>query len=169
MTAYTACKRSAVKPDQRIALPAGGGGFGHFAVQYAKAMGMRVIAVDGGDEKRDLCKRLGIEAFIDFSHDQGHHGRNYENYHIQRARGANNSCNEGRVCDGAEFLASGWDHGSSRIDEGSDSLGGRSAINVVLEKAEYRWQCSVVGVDPTPDRDGMVVLMGGLWNCGVLT
>jgi hypothetical protein len=107
---------------------------------------MRVIAVDGGDEKRDLCKRLGAEAFIDFSHDQGHHGRNYENYHIRRARGANNSCKEGRVCDGAEFLTSGWDHGSSRIAEGSDSLGGRSAIIVVLEKAEYRWQCSVVGV-----------------------
>ena len=28
---------------------------------------MRVIAVDGGDEKRDLCKRLGAEEFIDFT------------------------------------------------------------------------------------------------------
>jgi propanol-preferring alcohol dehydrogenase len=27
---------------------------------------MRVIAIDGGDEKRDLCKRLGAEEFIDF-------------------------------------------------------------------------------------------------------
>jgi propanol-preferring alcohol dehydrogenase len=45
----------------------GGGGLGHFAVQYTKAMGMRVIAVDGGDEKRDLCERLGAEAFIDFT------------------------------------------------------------------------------------------------------
>jgi len=27
---------------------------------------MRVIAVDGGDEKRDLCKKLGAEEFIDF-------------------------------------------------------------------------------------------------------
>lgn len=27
---------------------------------------MRVIAVDGGDEKRDLCKKLGAEHFIDF-------------------------------------------------------------------------------------------------------
>lgn len=45
----------------------GGGGLGHFAVQYTKAMGMRAIAVDGGDEKRDLCERLGAEAFIDFT------------------------------------------------------------------------------------------------------
>jgi propanol-preferring alcohol dehydrogenase len=67
VTAYTACKRSAVKPGQWIVLPGAGGGLGHFAVQYAKAMGMRVIAVDGGDEKRDLCKRLGAETFIDFT------------------------------------------------------------------------------------------------------
>ena len=38
VTAYTACKRSAVKPGQWIVLPGAGGGLGHFAVQYAKAM-----------------------------------------------------------------------------------------------------------------------------------
>lgn len=27
---------------------------------------MRVIAIDGGNEKRDLCKKLGAEEFIDF-------------------------------------------------------------------------------------------------------
>jgi threonine dehydrogenase-like Zn-dependent dehydrogenase len=57
VTAYTACKRSAVKPGQWIILPGAGGGLGHFAVQYAKAMGMRVIAIDGGDEKRDSAPR----------------------------------------------------------------------------------------------------------------
>jgi propanol-preferring alcohol dehydrogenase len=66
VAAYTAGKRSTVKPGQWIVL-LGGGGPGHFAVQYAKAMGMRVITVNGGDEKRDLCKRLGAEAFIDFT------------------------------------------------------------------------------------------------------
>lgn len=29
-------------------------------------MGMRVIAVDGGEDKRKLCKDLGAEEFIDF-------------------------------------------------------------------------------------------------------
>ncbi|KAI9876905.1 MAG: hypothetical protein M1823_007192, partial [Watsoniomyces obsoletus] len=66
VTAYKACKRSGVKPGQWIVLPGAGGGLGHFAVQYAKAMGMRVIAIDGGDEKRELCKKLGAEEFIDF-------------------------------------------------------------------------------------------------------
>jgi propanol-preferring alcohol dehydrogenase len=35
-------------------------------VQIAKAMGMRVIAIDGGEEKRDLCYKLGCEEFVDF-------------------------------------------------------------------------------------------------------
>jgi propanol-preferring alcohol dehydrogenase len=36
-------------------------------IQIAKAMGPRVIAIDGGEEKRELCQKLGCEAFIDFS------------------------------------------------------------------------------------------------------
>ncbi|KAK7418437.1 hypothetical protein QQX98_003929 [Neonectria punicea] len=66
VTAFTACKRSAVMPGQWVVLPGAGGGLGHFAIQYARAMGMRVIAIDGGDQKRDLCKKLGAEVFIDF-------------------------------------------------------------------------------------------------------
>lgn len=30
-------------------------------------MGIRVIAIDAGDHKRDLCKKLGAEEFIDFT------------------------------------------------------------------------------------------------------
>jgi D-arabinose 1-dehydrogenase-like Zn-dependent alcohol dehydrogenase len=58
--------RSGVTPGQWLVIPGAGGGLGHFAIQYAKAMGMRVIAIDGGDEKRDLCNKLGAEVFIDF-------------------------------------------------------------------------------------------------------
>lgn len=36
-------------------------------VQLAKAMGFRVIGIDGGDEKHALCEKLGCEAFIDFT------------------------------------------------------------------------------------------------------
>lgn len=36
-------------------------------VQLAKAMGFRVIGIDGGDEKRTLCLKLGCEEFIDFT------------------------------------------------------------------------------------------------------
>ncbi|KAH7021894.1 alcohol dehydrogenase [Ilyonectria destructans] len=65
-SAYAACKRSAVRPGQWIVILGGGGGVGHFALQYAKAMGMRVIAVDGGKEKEQMCRKLGAEEFIDY-------------------------------------------------------------------------------------------------------
>lgn len=40
-------------------------------VQYGKAMGMRVIAIDGGDEKRKLCiDQLGAEKYIDFQQEK---------------------------------------------------------------------------------------------------
>lgn len=67
VTAYVACKRSKVLPGQWVVIPGAGGGLGHFGVQYAKQMGMRVIAIDGGDAKRELCLRLGAEHFIDFT------------------------------------------------------------------------------------------------------
>ncbi|KAK7418293.1 hypothetical protein QQX98_004078 [Neonectria punicea] len=66
LTAYTACKRSNVRPGQWIVIQGAGGGLGSFAIQYARAMGMRVIAVDLGQDKRDLCEKLGAEIFIDF-------------------------------------------------------------------------------------------------------
>ncbi|UPL02793.1 hypothetical protein LCI18_013727 [Fusarium solani-melongenae] len=66
VTAYSACKKSEVKPGQWIVIPGAGGGLGHLAVQYAHAMGMRVIAIDTGEEKRQLCAKLGAEVFIDF-------------------------------------------------------------------------------------------------------
>jgi propanol-preferring alcohol dehydrogenase len=67
VTAYTALKKSEVRPGQWIVIPGAGGGLGHFAVQYAKAMGMRIIGIDGGDEKKELSLRLGAEHYIDFT------------------------------------------------------------------------------------------------------
>lgn len=66
VTAYVALKRSEVRPGQWVVILGAGGGLGHLGVQYAKAMGMRVIGVDGGEEKRKLCKDLGAEEYIDF-------------------------------------------------------------------------------------------------------
>lgn len=33
-------------------------------------MGMRVISVDGGDDKKKLCKDLGSEEYIDFTQEK---------------------------------------------------------------------------------------------------
>ena len=35
-------------------------------ILYAKAMGMTVIAIDGGSAKRDMCLSIGADHFIDF-------------------------------------------------------------------------------------------------------
>jgi len=67
VTAYVACKRSAVKPGQWLVITGAGGGLGHLGIQYAKAMGMRVIGIDGGKEKGKLCKSLGAEEYLDFT------------------------------------------------------------------------------------------------------
>ncbi|CAE6476120.1 unnamed protein product [Rhizoctonia solani] len=40
---------------------------GHLAIQYAaNGFGLRVIAVDTGEGKKELCLKLGAEAFVDF-------------------------------------------------------------------------------------------------------
>lgn len=44
----------------------GGGGVGIQGVQLAKAMGLRPIVVDSGEEKEKLCLQMGAEAFVDF-------------------------------------------------------------------------------------------------------
>ncbi|KAH6694785.1 chaperonin 10-like protein [Leptodontidium sp. 2 PMI_412] len=65
-TMYRSITESGLRPGQWAVFPGGGGGVGIQGVQLAKAMGLRVIAVDTGTEKRDLCLKMGAEAFIDF-------------------------------------------------------------------------------------------------------
>lgn len=69
VTTYKALKVSEVKPGQWMAI-VGIGGLGHLAIQYAVAMGMKVIAVDTGQEKMDLAKKLGAVHCIDFMQDK---------------------------------------------------------------------------------------------------
>ncbi|KAL2678877.1 alcohol dehydrogenase [[Neocosmospora] mangrovei] len=66
LTVYKALKSSGVRPGQHVAIAGAGGGLGVFAIQYAKAMGLHVTALDGGDEKRKVCLELGADTFVDF-------------------------------------------------------------------------------------------------------
>jgi propanol-preferring alcohol dehydrogenase len=67
-TIYKSLIESELKAGDWAVFPGGGGGVGHMGVQIAKAMGMRVIAVDGGAEKRKLCEEvLKVDAFVDFT------------------------------------------------------------------------------------------------------
>jgi D-arabinose 1-dehydrogenase-like Zn-dependent alcohol dehydrogenase len=54
-----------VKPGEFVTILGAAGGLGHLAVQYGVAMGMRVVAVDVGQDKLDFCTSLGAEAAFD--------------------------------------------------------------------------------------------------------
>jgi len=66
VTVYRALLNSKARPGQYVAIVGAGGGLGHLAVQYASAMGLRVIAIDTGDDKRKLCASYGADKFVDF-------------------------------------------------------------------------------------------------------
>ena len=71
ITVYKGLKESGAKPGQTVAIVGAGGGLGSLAQQYAKAMGLRVIAIDAGEEKRKMSlEQLGAEKFVDFSESQ---------------------------------------------------------------------------------------------------
>ena len=63
VTVYKGLKETEVKPGQWVAI-SGIGGLGHMAVQYAKAMGMRCVAVDIGADKLALARDLGADEVI---------------------------------------------------------------------------------------------------------
>jgi propanol-preferring alcohol dehydrogenase len=60
VTVYKGLKETEVKPGEWVAI-SGVGGLGHLAVQYAKAMGMHVAAIDIADDKLALAKELGAD------------------------------------------------------------------------------------------------------------
>ncbi|MFP9117252.1 alcohol dehydrogenase AdhP [Flavobacterium sp. RNTU_13] len=63
VTVYKGLKETETKPGEWVAI-SGIGGLGHVAVQYAKAMGMHVAAIDVADDKLDLAKRLGADLVV---------------------------------------------------------------------------------------------------------
>lgn len=67
ITVYKALKTAELSPGQWVCIVGAGGGLGSLAVQYAKAMGYRVIGIDGGEAKEKLVKSFGAESFIDFT------------------------------------------------------------------------------------------------------
>jgi alcohol dehydrogenase, propanol-preferring len=63
VTVYKGLKMTEARPGQWVVI-SGIGGLGHIAVQYAKAMGLRVAAVDVADDKLALAKTHGAELVV---------------------------------------------------------------------------------------------------------
>jgi len=60
VTTYKGLKQTEARPGQWVVI-SGIGGLGHMAVQYAKAMGLHIAAVDVADDKLALARQLGGE------------------------------------------------------------------------------------------------------------
>ncbi|WP_376984896.1 alcohol dehydrogenase AdhP [Bosea sp. R86505] len=63
ITTYKGIKVSDARPGEWIAI-SGAGGLGHLAIQYAKAMGLQVCAVDIDDGKLNHARRLGADLVV---------------------------------------------------------------------------------------------------------
>ncbi len=63
VTTYKGIKEAATKPGDWIVI-SGAGGLGHLAIQYAKAMGLHVCAVDIDDGKLTHAKAMGADATV---------------------------------------------------------------------------------------------------------
>ena len=64
VTTYKGLKETKARPGEWVVI-SGVGGLGHVAVQYAKAMGLQVAAIDIGPEKMELARSLGAEVTVD--------------------------------------------------------------------------------------------------------
>ena len=63
VTVYKGLKMTEARPGQWVVI-SGIGGLGHIAVQYAKAMGLRVAAVDIAGDKLALAREFGAEVTV---------------------------------------------------------------------------------------------------------
>src|ERR1700752_3516826 len=63
VTVYRALKRANILPGQRLAI-FGIGGLGHLGVQFGRALGAEVVAIDISEEKLELARSFGASAAI---------------------------------------------------------------------------------------------------------
>jgi alcohol dehydrogenase, propanol-preferring len=68
ITTYKGLKETKAKPGDWVVI-SGIGGLGHLAVQYAKAMGLHVCAVDIDDKKLEHATQLGADAVVNAKHE----------------------------------------------------------------------------------------------------
>ncbi|SFI05332.1 alcohol dehydrogenase, propanol-preferring [Bosea sp. OK403] len=64
VTTYKGLKETEARPGEWVAI-SGIGGLGHVAIQYAKAMGLKVVALDIAPDKLALARTTGADIVID--------------------------------------------------------------------------------------------------------
>ncbi|TGN85220.1 alcohol dehydrogenase AdhP [Bradyrhizobium yuanmingense] len=63
VTTYKGLKETEAKPGEWVVI-SGIGGLGHVAIQYAKAMGLKVAAVDIAEDKLELARATGADLAV---------------------------------------------------------------------------------------------------------
>ena len=63
VTTYKGMKETEARPGEWVAI-SGIGGLGHVAIQYAKAMGLHVVALDVTEDKLALARSLGADVAV---------------------------------------------------------------------------------------------------------
>jgi NADPH:quinone reductase len=66
ITAHLGLTRAALKSGETLFVNGGSGGVGSTVIQMAKAMGARVIATAGSDQKTAACQKLGADVAINY-------------------------------------------------------------------------------------------------------
>lgn len=69
VTAYKALKSCDAISGEWVAIFGAGGGVGALGIQYARAMGFRVIAIDVGRDREEQCLTQGAEVYLDATED----------------------------------------------------------------------------------------------------
>lgn len=65
ITALCGLEALDLMPDEKLAIYGASGGIGHIAIQLAKRMGAKVIAIASGRDGVDLVRKLGADAAVD--------------------------------------------------------------------------------------------------------
>ena len=66
ITAHLGLMRAQLKVGETLFVNGGSGGVGSTVIQMAKAMGAKVIATAGSDERAAACRKLGADAAINY-------------------------------------------------------------------------------------------------------
>ncbi|KAK5119024.1 hypothetical protein LTR62_000235 [Meristemomyces frigidus] len=64
VTVFNGMRKMGITPGDVVAVQ-GLGGLGHLAIQYARKMGFRVVALSRGTDKKDFAMKLGANDYID--------------------------------------------------------------------------------------------------------
>ncbi|KAF2810526.1 GroES-like protein [Mytilinidion resinicola] len=57
--------KAELKPGEWIGIVGSGGGLGHLAVQFAKALGVKTVGIEARDVGIELTKKAGVDAVVD--------------------------------------------------------------------------------------------------------